>query len=63
MKKKLALVLAAVILVLSLGLAACGGNDDNPSDPAPGNDPVKTAANDGVLTIGLDPEFPHGLRK
>lgn len=55
MKKKIALLLAAVMLVLSLGLAACGGNDDK---PAGDKTPVQLAAEDGVLKIGLDPEFP-----
>lgn len=71
MKKKIALILAAVILVLSLGLAACGTGDDGTSDTN-STDGDKTnsekmqvddakvaaAANDGVFKIGLDPEFP-----
>lgn len=71
MKKKIALILAAVILVLSLGLAACGTADEgttdtNPSDGDKSNGEkmevddakVAAAANDGVFKIGLDPEFP-----
>ena len=71
MKKKIALILAAVILVLSLGLAACGTADEGNTDtnPAGGdksngekmevdNAKVAAAANDGVFKIGLDPEFP-----
>lgn len=71
MKKKIALILAAVILVLSLGLAACGTGDDGTSDTnsADGDKTnsekmqvddakVAAAANDGVFKIGLDPEFP-----
>lgn len=71
MKKKIALVLAAVILVLSLGLAACGTADEGNTDTNPaGGDKssgekmqvddakVAAAANDGVFKIGLDPEFP-----
>ncbi len=71
MKKKIALILAAVILVLSLGLAACGTADEgttdtNPSDGDKSNSEkmevddakVAAAANDGVFKIGLDPEFP-----
>lgn len=71
MKKKIALILAAVILVLSLGLAACGTGDDGTSDTnSDGGDKtnsekmqvddakVAAAANDGVFKIGLDPEFP-----
>lgn len=71
MKKKIALILAAVILVLSLGLAACGTADEGTTDtnPAGGdksngekmevdNAKVAAAANDGVFKIGLDPEFP-----
>lgn len=55
MKKKIALLLAAVMLVLSLGLAACGGNTDGPGAD---KTPVQVAAEDGILKIGLDPEFP-----
>lgn len=71
MKKKIALILAAVILVLSLGLAACGTADEGNTDtnPAGGDNSngekmevddakVAAAANDGVFKIGLDPEFP-----
>lgn len=71
MKKKIALILAAVILVLSLGLAACGTADEGNTDTNPaGGDKsngekmevddakVAAAANDGVFKIGLDPEFP-----
>lgn len=72
MKKKIALILAGVILVLSLGLAACGTggdtNDDtdntNGTESAEGEKmvvddaKVAAAANDGIFKIGLDPEFP-----
>lgn len=71
MKKKIALILAAVILVLSLGLAACGTADEGNTDTNPAgsdksngekmevdNAKVAAAANDGVFKIGLDPEFP-----
>lgn len=71
MKKKIALILAGVILILSLGLAACGtGGDTTDTDTTNGNDSaegekmvvddakVAAAANDGVFKIGLDPEFP-----
>lgn len=71
MKKKIALILAAVILVLSLGLAACGTADEGTTDTNPSNGDksssekmkvddakVAAAANDGVFKIGLDPEFP-----
>lgn len=55
MKKKIALLLAAVIFVLSLSLAACTGNENkNDVDM----EKVKAAANDGVLVVGLDPAFP-----
>ena len=41
MKKALALLLA---LVMTLALAACGGNNDKPADPAPAapSEPAKT---------------------
>lgn len=71
MKKKIALILAAVILVLSLGLAACGTADEGTTDTNPSDGDksssekmkvddakVAAAANDGVFKIGLDPEFP-----
>lgn len=71
MKKKIALILAGVILVLSLGLAACGtGSDTTDTDAANGTESaegekmvvddakVAAAANDGIFKIGLDPEFP-----
>lgn len=71
MKKKIALILAGVILILSLGLAACGtGGDTTDTDTTNGNDSaegekmvvddakVAAAANDGIFKIGLDPEFP-----
>lgn len=71
MKKKIALILAGVILILSLGLAACGtGGDTTDTDTTGGNDSaegekmvvddakVAAAANDGIFKIGLDPEFP-----
>lgn len=72
MKKKIALILAAVILVLSLGLAACGtgaddtsntdssnnGENSNAEKMQVDNEKVAAAANDGVFKIGLDPEFP-----
>ena len=55
MKKKIiALALAAVMVVLTLGLASCTGGDN--TDPA--GEGGTNAAKNGTLTVGFDAEFP-----
>lgn len=67
MKKK-SLICLILALVMALGmLAGCGGNNDQPNEPAPGaNEPANAtdpaastnepAAESGVITLGIWPE-------
>lgn len=53
-EKIIALALAAVMVVLTLGLASCTGGDN--TDPA--GEGGTNAAKNGTLTVGFDAEFP-----
>ena len=52
MSKRLLAVLTIAILGLALGLAACGGGDDN------GSDLLASIEDKGVLTVSTDPAYP-----
>ena len=52
MSKRLLAVLTVTILGLALGLAACGGGDDN------GGDLLSSIEDKGVLTVSTDPAYP-----
>ena len=65
MKKFVSLLLA---LMMALSLVACGSKADTTTDDKTDDDTVTEPANalekikaDGVLTVALSPDFPHGV--
>ena len=53
MSKRLSAMLAGLVLVLALGVSACGGGDESASD-----DLLASIEDKGVLTVSTDPAYP-----